>query len=772
MRIRTQLQMATAAAVVVAVGTLAGLAVVTGRSAASLRAETDSQEIARTLANLLTLTQEYTLYAGERAATQWRARHAQLAQTVAQAAGREVRPHPALVEIGQRVADLLPLFDRLEEAQQGAAPNLAQRRRELMVERLVSETQELADARHRWATAISERQARDQRTANAIGLGASATLLLLIVALALLVRRRGLVPLTRLQAAAAAIGRGDLAVRCDTRAHDEIGDTGRAVNAMAESLLSANAALRESQERYQLAVDGANQGLWDWDLATDRLYLSPRAQRLIGVEPGPPTRPRRAWKQVQVCHPDDSARVREAISTYLRGTTDHLEVEYRVGHAVDEWRWVRYRGVALRDVGARAYRMAGSMEDISARKDAEAGRERLERQLRQAQKLEAIGTLAGGIAHDFNNILAAILGYGELVQKATAAGTPARRHIDAVMHAALRAKSLVHRILAFSRAGMGERTTVELRSLVDEALEQLAGTLRDGVRLERTLDAAPGAGVFGDATQIHQVVLNLCANAVHAMPAGGTLAVSLVPETVDAPRVVATSTLQPGRYVALRVADTGSGIAPQVIERIFDPFFTTKAVGVGTGLGLSLVHGIVADLGGGIAVESRLGHGTTFTVYLPWRQAEAAAADNDTPPPLGSGEGVLVVDDEDTLVRLAEELLAEAGYEPVGFTSAADALAAFACDPQRFDAVLTDDVMPGMSGTELAAAVHRIRPTPPVLLMTGFVDAAVAARAREAGVAEVLVKPLSSPELARSLAAALGRVRSGAPSGAAAAARW
>ena len=404
--------------------------------------------------------------------------------------------------------------------------------------------------------------------------------------------------------------------------------------------------------------------------------------------------------------------------------------------------------------------MAGSMEDISARKDAETQRERLELQLRQAQKLEAIGTLAGGIAHDFNNILAAILGYGEMVQKSAAAGTSTRRHIDAVMHAGVRARSLVQRILAFSRAGMGERTTVAVRAVVDEALEQLAATLPEGIRLERALDSAADAGVFGDATQIHQVVLNLCANAAHAMPAGGTLAVALAPETVDAPRAVATSTLPAGRYVALRVADTGSGIAPQVIERIFDPFFTTKEVGVGTGLGLSLVHGIVADLGGGIAVESQLGAGTTFTVYLPWRQAEAAAVHDDAPPPQGSGEAVLVVDDEETLVRLIEEKLAEVGYEPVGFVAAADALAAFAADPQRFDAVLTDDLMPGMSGTELAAEVHRVRPALPVLLMTGFVDAAVGARARDAGAAVVLVKPLTVSDLARGIDAALAAARS------------
>ncbi|GMV58432.1 MAG: hypothetical protein AMXMBFR72_15390 [Betaproteobacteria bacterium] len=762
MRIRTQLLLATATAVGVALIVLGSVLYVTQRSAANLRAEGDSQEIARTVANLLTLTQEYTLYRGERAAEQWRARYAQLKQTVEQALARESPPHPALTEMQQRVVDLLPLYDRLEEAHRDGASSLAQRRRELMVERLVSETQELVDARHRWATAIMDRQSREQFVANVIVFVAAAVLLTLIVGLALLIRRRGLAPLERLQAAAAAIQRGDLAVRCETGTQDELGDTGRAVNAMAESLLAANAALRESQERYRLAVDGSNQGLWDWDIARGTMYLSPRAQLLLGLAPGTPTRPRREWNAIQTCHPDDRALVRDAISAYLRGATEHLEIEYRIRHASGQWHWYRCRGVAVRDERGRPYRMAGSMEDISARKDAEAERNRLERQLRQAQKLEAIGTLAGGIAHDFNNILAAILGYGEMVQNEAGEGTRIRRHIDAAMSAALRAKSLVERILAFSRAGTGERVTVPVRAVMEEVLDGIGGALPAGVRLQRDLaGVADDAGVLGDATQIHQVVLNLCANATHAMRSDGVLAVSLDTVTLDDDLVVATSTLAPGRYVRLRVADTGSGIEPHVLERIFDPFFTTKEVGVGTGLGLSLVHGIVRDLGGGIAVESQVGRGTTFTVYMPWVRCEDRLPTVDGPIERGGGETVMIVDDEESLVRLGEEMLAELGYEPVGFVSAVQALAAFRAEPDRFDAVLTDEAMPEMSGSEFTIEALRLQPTLPVVLMTGFVNAAVTARAQESGVAEVLVKPLVSRDIARSLAAVLGRGSAG-----------
>jgi PAS domain S-box-containing protein len=518
-------------------------------------------------------------------------------------------------------------------------------------------------------------------------------------------------------------------------------------------------ALRRSEERYQLAVEGSNEGLWDWDLTTDLLFMSPRAQQLVHAErrePLQPVQPRHEWIARFEYHPDDVQVVRDAIAAHLRGDTPHYSVEYRLRHHAGEWRWYRQRGIAVRDGAGRPTRMAGSMEDITVRKSAEAERERLERQLRQAQKLEAIGTLAGGIAHDFNNILSAILGYGEMVQKAIADGTPTRRHIDAAMSAGLRAKSLVERILAFSRGGTGEKVTVPVRAVVDEALDGVAGALPAGVRLERAL-CADNAGVLGDATQIHQVVMNLCANAVHAMKAGGVLTVVLEPLQLDAPLVLAAQTLAVGRYVRLAVADTGSGIEPQVLERIFDPFFTTKEVGVGTGLGLSLVHGIVTDLGGGIAVESRLGQGTTFSIYLPWQHYTAAPLAAAEVIELGAGETVLLVDDEESLVRLGEETLAGLGYEPVGFTAAAQALQAFRDQPDRFDALLTDEAMPGMTGLELIAEVRQLRPALPAMLMTGFVSAAMAARARDAGIADVLVKPLTSRDLARSLAALFQR---------------
>jgi PAS domain S-box-containing protein len=518
---------------------------------------------------------------------------------------------------------------------------------------------------------------------------------------------------------------------------------------------NAEAALRISEERYELAVAGSNEGMWDWDMRNETFFFSTRAQSLFGLEPGEPMRPCDEWWTVFQYHPEDQQRVREAMQAYLDGAGQHWEVEYRIRHRRSgDWHWYRERGVALRDATGKPYRMAGSLEDISARKRAEAERIHLEAQLRQAQKLEAIGTLAGGIAHDFNNILAAILGYAEMVQKDSAEGTAQRRHIDAALSAGMRAKSLVERILAFSRSGMGERVPVHVQSVVGEALDAVAASLPAGIALVRQLDAGDAA-VTGDPTQVHQVVMNLCANAVQAMKTSGTLTVSLECLQSTQPRCT-TGVLANANYVCLRVRDTGTGIAPQVLERIFDPFFTTKEVGVGTGLGLSLVHGIVTDLGGGIDVKSDVGSGSAFTVYLPWQSSVTAPVPlEEAAAPNGNGETILLVDDEESLVRLGEEMIAELGYEPVGFTSSKAALATFQAEPQRFNVVLSDEAMPEMTGSELVREIRRIRPDIPIVMMSGYVTAGLSGRARDAGVAEVLSKPLVSRDIARSLASAL-----------------
>jgi PAS domain S-box-containing protein len=518
----------------------------------------------------------------------------------------------------------------------------------------------------------------------------------------------------------------------------------------------AEEALRESEERYALAMSGWRGGHWVCNEADDRLFVSAAVNELFGLPAETRIGSRAEFMTRITLHPDDRARVLQLIETHTRGDGARHDYECRVVLPDGSVRWILNRAQRFPAPAGRGSRVAGVIIDITERKQAELEREQLEQQLRQAQKLEAIGTLAGGIAHDFNNILSAILGYGELAQKGAPEGTPLRRHIDASLAAGQRAKSLVERILAFSRSGMGERVPVPVQAVVDEALDAVAGSLPATVTLVRRLDAAD-AGVLGDPTQIHQVVMNLCANAVQAMRSEGRLVVALDRVALGAPLAVATNTLAPAEYLRLAIADSGSGIAPELLARIFDPFFTTKEVGVGTGLGLSLVHGIVTDLGGGIEVQSRIGEGSRFTVYLPvYAQAVTPAAD-EAPgeSERGQGQVVLLVDDEEALVRLGEEALAEIGYEPVGFTSSAAALEALRSDPQRFDLLLTDEAMPGLTGTELAREAHALRPGLPIVLASGYVTPALRERARAAGVAEVLSKPLATAEVARALAAAL-----------------
>jgi nitrogen-specific signal transduction histidine kinase/ActR/RegA family two-component response regulator len=396
---------------------------------------------------------------------------------------------------------------------------------------------------------------------------------------------------------------------------------------------------------------------------------------------------------------------------------------------------------------------------VTARRQAQADKEQLEWQLRQSHKMEAIGTMAGGIAHDFNNILGAILGYGELAQQSSAKGSPMRRYLDNVMHAAERAKTMVEGILGFSRSGLGERAPVNIGSVVTEALELLKASLPAGIRLESRIDVGDAA-VIGDATYLHQVAMNLCTNAIQAMEHDGVLGVILECAEVNESRALSRGSLAPGRYVRLVVSDTGAGIPAAILERMFDPFFTTKGVGEGTGLGLSVVHGIVADLGGAIGVTTEAGRGTRFEIWLPLAgEISTPVVEEDGMLPRGNGETVMIVDDEHALVGLAEEITAGLGYEPVGFASSSAALQAFQAAPQRFDIILTDEAMPDLQGTELAREIRRIRPTVAIIVMSGYGGSQLANRAAAIGINAVLRKPLHSRDLAESLARVLRGVQ-------------
>ena len=513
-------------------------------------------------------------------------------------------------------------------------------------------------------------------------------------------------------------------------------------------------ALRQSEERFALSVAGSNEGIFDWDLVTDRMYMSQRAQELFGLPPGELWRSRPQWRSLVTVHPDDARQLRQVLSAHIAGEAPY-DAEFRVCMPDGSIRWFRQRGIALRDASGKAYRMVGSIGDVTGKHEAEEELSRLERQLRLAQRLEAMGTLAGGIAHDFNNILGAILGFSEMAWRDAPDGSRLQRDLESIVTAGERGRALIDRILAFSRSAVGEPVAVHAEKVVREALDLLSAKLPPSVSLSAELRAGR-AGVLGDPTQVHQVLMNLGTNAVQAMPSGGILRVSLDAVRCEAARAATIGKVAAGDYVVLRVADSGTGIASEILERIFDPFFTTKEVGTGTGLGLSLVHGIVAELGGAIDVETTPGKGTAFTVHLP-RTGDAADAEDseEAALPRGDGQRVLVVDDEEPLVQLATRTLEDLGYRPVGFTSSAAALAAFCADPGRFDALIADERMPGLSGTALIREVRGVRRAIPILLMSGYVGGAVASLARKAGADDVLKKPVLARDLATSLARVL-----------------
>ena len=381
--------------------------------------------------------------------------------------------------------------------------------------------------------------------------------------------------------------------------------------------------------------------------------------------------------------------------------------------------------------------------------------ERLSMHLHQSQKLEALGTLAGGIAHDFNNILAAILGYAELARQDAPPAGPIRRYVDGILLAANRARDLVARILAFSRPGINTPRPVLLQRVVQDCVELVRPSLPLQVQLDvRVPEQA--AVVMGEPAQLHQVLGNLLTNAVQAVGDAGRIEVSLQATEVDKASECHIGKVWPGRYARLQVQDSGAGIAPRDLAHIFDPFFTTKAPGVGTGLGLSLVHASVLEHQGAVVVHSQPGHGTRFEVLLPL--SDAAPVSEPVAPAAASGQGqvILVVDDEAELVRLTEEVLAGLGYEPVGCASPRQALELFRAAPDRFDALLTDVRMSGMSGPDLAGEILKIRVDLPVIMMSGFFGAGSKPHPGLAQARAVLQKPLSSAQLAQCLAGVFG----------------
>ena len=542
----------------------------------------------------------------------------------------------------------------------------------------------------------------------------------------------------------------------------------------------AEEALRESEDRYRNLVKYAPAAIYEMDLQGTRFLsindvmcdiLGYSREELFEVKP------------TDLLDEEGRSLFKERIRKKLSGEKIDEAIEYRIRRKDGEWIYTSI------NVGAYAYsnekptRVAVIGYDVTERKLAEDAlreirnelesrvrertaelsdayetlqketeeRKKTEKQLVRLQKMEALGTLAGGIAHDFNNILAGVMGFTEMVLEDINPDTPEYKRLELVLKSANRGRDLVKQILTFSLQTAPDRKPVALNKLIDEGLKLLRPVLPSTIEIV-SKSLTKDDQILADPAQIHQILMNLCTNAAHAMrESGGVLNINVSETSLAKTGPAPAPDMLPGEYIILETLDTGCGMDPGVLERIFDPFFTTKEQGEGTGLGLSVVHGIIKGHGGYITVESAPGKGSTFRVYLPKTRIQERTQSKEPPAVIRGKERILFVDDEDVLVELNKQRLTRLGYEVVATTSSADALALFRKTPDIFDLVITDYTMPNMTGMDLAAKLLEVKATIPIILCTGHSETVTPTRVKKAGIKKFLMKPLNKQELAKAI---------------------
>jgi|EndMetStandDraft_4_1072995.scaffolds.fasta_scaffold09635_2 PAS domain S-box-containing protein len=507
----------------------------------------------------------------------------------------------------------------------------------------------------------------------------------------------------------------------------------------------AEAALEAVRARMQLTLQALTIGICEVDLRTDAVVLSAEFERLHGLAPG--TSPSTLAGHLATIHPDDRARATEAFEPARRGLDALLE--YRVKWADNSVHWIRVIGRTLRDDAGTPVRVVGIGSDVTAQKT-------LEDQFRQAQKLEAIGSLAAGVAHDFNNLLTVIAGYCEMLESELEGHPAVIEDVQEIKRAGESAATLTRQLLAFSRRQIVSPMVVDLNAVVQASHKMLRRLVEANIRIELEL-AEPLAPVKIDTGQVEQLLVNLVVNARDAMADGGVVTIETDNVVVDEPYARTHLDVTPGPYVVLSVSDTGSGMTPEVQARLFEPFFTTKERGRGTGLGLATVYGIVKQNLGHLWVYSEVGMGTTFNIYLPIAQGEATAQPPRAAaePQLHGTETVLIVEDEAALRALTERILQRHGYHVLTAANGADALKISAEHSGPIRVVLMDVVMPGRSGRVIGEEIAQQRPEASVIYVSGYTDAAITHHGVLAPGVRFLQKPFTSTVLLRTIRDAL-----------------
>ena len=499
----------------------------------------------------------------------------------------------------------------------------------------------------------------------------------------------------------------------------------------------AKEALREGEEKYRSLFNNAQVGMFRSGIDDGKFVEANDAlARMFGYED------RADILDAEYIAADNyvDPGMRETLLAIIREHGAFRNFEARLYRKDGSVAWFRHSGLISPEKGY----IEGVIADITEEK-------RLKEQLLQAHKMESIGTLAGGIAHDFNNMLGIIVGNTELAMDDVPEWNPARNNLHEIRTASLQARDVVKQILAFSRISLQEMKPVRISPIITDSLKLLRSSIPTTIEIHQNISSEPNT-VRGDPTQIHQVLINLCSNSAHAMrEKGGVLEVSLKNIEIDEGSAIHHHGLSPGKYVRLTVSDTGHGIEPKILERIFDPYFTTKGVGEGSGMGLSVVHGIVKSHSGDISVSSEPGKGTTFQVFLPYIESKPGPEiEINVEIPRGR-ESILFVDDEKAMVDTIQPMIERLGYKVTARTSSIEALEAFRANPDRFDLVITDFTMPNMTGLELAKELLKLRSDILIILCTGYSEHINEEKAKGNGIRAFVMKPVVLNEISNTI---------------------